>query len=286
MNNSPQFGTRTADTSYKKFFDLSADAFAFYGKMISGANANDPLIYFYSRFGYLAQSTSWSIRLLTSWEATLPAVALARVRLEQVILCSYLIHEETHVALRPYLNHLQIEQFLNNKEAIKNPTLKPQLDPKAHEELQKAAIEAKKKIDASYDGSPESLNRSKWTRLDLLSMAKRRDVLTKGSPNICHHPLELSYLAFYRDFSSLVHSGGMALSPEFLAMVQIDEKNCFLAPRPVWSRYLMMVLATWDILQVFELLTNMQMTCEKELKELHDRWLVCRDEYFGSNSTA
>jgi len=41
-----------------------------------------------------------------------------------------------------------------------------------------------------------------------------------------------------------------------------------------------MILSSWDILQVFEVLTKMGIDCEKELEELFNRFLKYRDEYF------
>lgn len=274
------YGPRLSDAHFAAFLDISTEAFAIYNAALAAADFNDPLVYFYSRLGYLAESNSWSMRLLMSWEATLPAIALGRIRLEQIVVTSYLINEDTQVALTPYLMHHPIESYKSNKEAIKHDQLKRFLSEDAHNATMQAAIAAKRRLDPSFDGSPSSLNRSKWTELDLLSMAKRRDSLTKEAKNISRYPLELHYVSFYRDFSSVVHSGSLSVSPDFVWMTQNQDGRVNIAPNPVWTRYLMMTLATWDILHTFELLSAMQIDREPELKALHSRWLEHRDKYF------
>jgi hypothetical protein len=282
----PNYGPRLSDPYFRSFADISIETFGLYKAAVSTADFNDPLVFFYSRFGYIAESTSWSLRLLMSWETTLPAIALGRVRLEQVIVTSYLIHEDTKVALTPYLAHFPIEVYKNNKEAIKNPLLGRHLSAKEHTSAMKAASDAKLRVDPSFDGSDAVLNKSKWTSLDLLSMAKRRDLFTKNAKNISRHPLELSYLSFYRDSSSVVHSGSMSVSPEFMAMIKAKDGNVRIIPNRIWSRYLMMMLSTWDIVHVFELLSAMQIDRETELKALHLRWSLRRDQFFEEKSKA
>lgn len=277
----PIFGPVYADPTFTRFFDISAEAFGVYSAAMANADFRDPLVFLYSRFGYLAENTSWSARLLISWDAALPAIALGRVRLEQIIVSSYLMHENTDAALTPYLMHYPIDSYKSNKEAIKNAQLKHFLSEDAHDVTFQAALAAKHKIDPTFDGSISSLGRSKWTELDLLSMAKRRDTLTKNEKNISRYPLELSYLSFYRDFSSMVHSGSLSISPEFVALVSTRDGHCEIAANPIWPPYLMMTLSTWDILHVFELLSAMEINREVELKALHSRWLSHRDAFFA-----
>jgi hypothetical protein len=277
----PIYGPLYADPTFSGFFDISAEAFGVYSTAMANADCRDPLVFLYSRFGYLAENTSWSARLLVSWDAPLPAIALGRVRLEQIVVCSYLIHEDTDAALTPYLMHYPIDSYKSNKEAIKNAQLKHFLSEDAHDATFQAAFAAKQRIDATFDGSISSLNRSKWTELDLLSMAKRRDMLTKDTKNISRYPLELSYLSFYRDFSSMVHSGSLSISPEFVALAHTEDGHWQIAANPIWPQYLMMTLSTWDILHVFELLSAMEIDREVELKALHSRWLARRDAFFA-----
>ncbi len=283
---SPVFGPRTEDTHYKRFFDISGRAFETYRAKMDKASFADPLISFWSRFGHYAESTSWSIRMLTSWEATLPAVALGRVRLEQVVVNSYLMHEKTETALTPYLLHMHIDNYRHAKEAIQDPDLKKFLDEKSVQASRRGDVAARKRLNPKFDDSEKALTQSRWTKLDLLSMARKRDALTKGLQNISRQPLVASYNAFYRDFSGLVHTLGSGISPQFLGVLRTGEKDAVLMPQPVWSRYLMMTLAHWDIVNIFEILSVMQCDCENELKPLHEQWLAHRDAYFAERDKA
>ena len=196
MTELSQFGPRLGNANYKRFFDLSAESFSLYHNKIRAADSNDLIVQFWARLAYYAESTSWSMRLLTSWDASLPAIALARVRLEQIIICSYLIHENTNDGLGPYLKNLHVERFWNSKHAERNPVLKKILD-EIKEKQSPGLQQVREKILENY--SFETFNR-KWTKLDLFSMSKKRDTLTKRLPNISHLPLELSYAAVYGSF--------------------------------------------------------------------------------------
>jgi len=104
--------------------------------------------------------------------------------------------------------------------------------------------------------------------------------------NASKFPLENSYTAFYRDFSALVHTSSMAVSPEFLIDVRLPDGRIVTVQDPVWNRNLVMVLSTWDILHVFELLAAMQLDREPKLKALHARWLALRDLAFPDQRDA
>ncbi len=280
MNADAAFGPVMQEPTIKSFAEISAEAFRIYNEALRGADRNDPLVYLYSRFGFLSESVSWSIRSLVSWNRVLPAMPLARVRLEQIIITSYLIFEDVEIALKPYLRQFPIDQFRNTREAMSNATLRPHLSDEVHAQVTAAAQAARKQMDPTFAGPPESIATKKWTNLDLLSMARRRDQLTTTLRNASRFPLENSYTAFYRDFSALVHTSSMAVSPEFLVDVRLPDGRIVTVQDPVWNRNLVMVLSTWDILHVFELLRAMELDREEKLKELNSRWVEQRDLVF------
>ncbi len=220
--------------------------------------------------------------MLVSSANLLPAIALARVRLEQIVVASYLIHEDADTALVPYLRHYPIDAYRSNKGAIGSPELAKHLSPVAHEATYRAAKSAKSVIDKDYDGADSMLNKSKWTKLDLLSMAKRRDLLTKGAKGPSSFPLELSYTSFYRDFSSVVHTSSMGISPDFVTVELGAGGELKFRPLGIWTNYLTMTLASWDILNVFELLRAMEIDREPELKALNTKWNQLRDAFFAA----
>jgi hypothetical protein len=93
------------------FSSISENALQILQTGLSKPVSSDPLPVLYARFAYLARTTSESIRALIQTSNIVPAIALARVRLEQVIVTSYLIHEEPKVARVPYLMHYPIDAY-------------------------------------------------------------------------------------------------------------------------------------------------------------------------------
>lgn len=269
------------NSNASEFRAISESAFEILNECLDSTNSRDPLVWLYGRFSYLAESTSSSVRMLVSSANLLPAIALARVRLEQIVVTSYLIHEEADVALTPYLKHYPIDAYRSNKGAIEVPDLAKHLAPAAHEATYRAAQAAKAAIDQNFDGTDAMLNRSKWTKLDLLSMARRRDVLTKGAKGPSAFPLELSYASFYRDFSSVVHTSSMGISPDFVTVEFSSGGRYKFRPLGIWADYLTMTLASWDILNVFELLKAMEIDREPQLKALNSKWNQLRDTFFA-----
>jgi hypothetical protein len=268
------------------FNSISESAFAILRKEIKKADPKDPLLWLYGRLAYISESTSTSIRLLASTSQIIPAIALARVRLEQMIISSYLMHEEPDVALVPYLKHHPIDAYRSNKNALANPDLAKFMSQELHDSTCMVARAAKFKIDPSYDGTDAILNRSKWTSLDLLSMAKKRDAITRNSKGPSASPMELSYTAFYRDFSSIVHSNSMGISPDFIEPTLSESGGLTFRPLQIWSQYLAMTLASWDTINVCELMEAMDLKENNQLKDLNKLWIELRDSYFDNKDKA
>lgn len=268
------------------FSGISESALQILQTELSKPAGSDPLPMLYARFGYLARTTSQSIRTLIQTSSIVPAIALARVRLEQVIVTSYLIHEEPKVARVPYLMHYPIDAYRNHKGAIEHPDLAKHLSQSALQTTRAVAMSAKQFMDPAFDGTEAKLSRSKWTNLDLLSMARRRDVLTKDLKGPSPSPLELSYLSFYRDFSSVTHTTSMSISPEFVSLIQVEDGSLRFEPDPVWGQYLAMTLSHWDILTTYELLEAVGKPQGAELKALNDRWTALRDKFFADKDRA
>src|SRR5882672_9105838 len=109
--------------NHTDFSSISESALQIFQAGLSNPSSSNPLVMLYARFGYLARTTSDSIRTLIQTSNIVPAIALARVRLEQVIVSSYLIHENPQVARVPYLMHHPIDAYRNHKGAIDNPEL-------------------------------------------------------------------------------------------------------------------------------------------------------------------
>jgi hypothetical protein len=272
--------------NHTDFSSISESALQILRAELSKPAGSDPLVRLYARFGYLARTTSDSIRTLIETSNIVPAIALARVRLEQVIVSSYLIHEAPHVARVPYLMHHPIDAYRNHKGAIEHPELAKHLSQTALQATRTVAMAAKGLLDPAFDGTDAKLNRSKWTNLDLLSMAKRRDALTKDLKGPSPFPLEMSYLSFYRDFSSVTHTTSMSISPEFVSLSVAEDGSLRFEPVAIWGQYLAMTLSSWDILHVYELLKAVARSRDADLKALNQRWTSLRDDFFQRKDSA
>ena len=97
MQSQPNFGPYLSWASVKDFSEISQKAFEIYHEIISNdlLEKFSPTQHLFIRQLYLAETSSFSIRLLTSWAMILQALALARTRLEHTIICSYIIHEKS-----------------------------------------------------------------------------------------------------------------------------------------------------------------------------------------------
>lgn len=207
------------------------------------------------RLLYSAETTSSSIFLLIQKGLILQALALLRLRLEQVIVNSYLIHEETEKALEPFVYHMSIKRYRDSKLAESNPKIKENLDPKFHSSnLRQQAIEDQVELDPSFDLKTEKFQRG-WTKLDLLSMAIARDKLTNTLDLISKRPLEMVYKGIYPLTSGIVHCDMSAVSKDFLEVFQLEkEKPGVLMPVPSWAIITAGYCCMLDIIQTHETL--------------------------------
>ncbi|MGH7959325.1 MAG: hypothetical protein ACREH8_20275, partial [Opitutaceae bacterium] len=54
------------DPMIESFAEISVEAFRIHDEALRGADRNDPLVYLYSRFGFLGESVSWPVRSLVA----------------------------------------------------------------------------------------------------------------------------------------------------------------------------------------------------------------------------
>ena len=120
MAAAPNFGPYSLWPSVNRFTEISRRAFEIYHEKVSPENSKRfrPVHHLFLRELYLAETTSFSIRLLTSWAMILPALALARVRLEQTIVCSFIVHEDEAKGLEPFVKFIPIGDYMNTRAAL------------------------------------------------------------------------------------------------------------------------------------------------------------------------
>lgn len=275
MPSKPDFGPYSSWESVKDFSEISQKAFEIYHEKIS----NDllakfsPTQHLFIRQLYLAETSSFSIRLLTSWAMLLQALALTRTRLEHTIVCSYLIHEKVSAALEPFVKHISINDFLNVRAAMSDSSIGNHLDVDISK-LQTEAVNAQSSFTPGFDLDHDKFER-KWTKLDLRTMAKRRDELTAEQIAVSSDSLERDYVSLYKTASSIVHSDVSALSHAFMNVFSVGQDGpAALMPLPSWATMCVAFTSKYDVVQVFEVLKFLGTNCETEFTELRKAWLV------------
>jgi hypothetical protein len=211
-----------------------------------------------------AQVASRAVYSLLAGNSHLPALALARVRLEQTIVCSYLVHEQPAAALKPYASFVPISEFRSATRLLADQTMAPhvqgQLDIAA---LRDKALAAQLDIDPGFDITRGKVQ-AKWTKLDLASMATRRDDLARSSGWLLSAiPLAPVYTALYRTASCVVHPDASALGLPFVGVLSGGDGATL--PAPIfWAASTTAYLATLDVLQCYEVLRWHRRECDTQ----------------------
>ncbi len=283
----PNFGPYQSWPGIKEFFEISARAVEIYHEKVSRDVSAQftPTQHLFVRLLYLAETTSFSTRLLTSWCLILQALALARVRLEQPIVSSYLVHEKQELALDPFVRYLPISRYRHVKDALKQPSLEMHFPSNIDIEKTKLdAIRAQKELNADFEAASERFQR-KWTDLDLLAMVQRRDSLAATSSKLSRHRLELDYISLNKAASSIVHSDCASLSYDYLEIFFLDkDQPGVLMPKPSWALIVASFCAHHDILQFFEILNWLGIETEADYANLQQKWFTTCDMYIRKGS--
>jgi hypothetical protein len=256
MPSEPNFGPYASWESVSAFMDLSEKAFSLFDKTVEAnwSKLSRPVYHLFLRMAYQAKTTSMSIRLSNSWALVLPALALVRVRLEQLIICSYLLHEKEEVGLSNFVTRIPIQQFLHHKAAIENPDLKKELSKIMDVNKSKTeAIKAQEKLTPGFSIDNDDLQRN-WTKLDLRSMAKRRDRLASAVNKKSPEKLEREYVSIYKVSSSIVHAECSSMSYAFLDLFGTPETGAVLMAVPSWALIVTACTSHYDMLQCCEIL--------------------------------
>ena len=234
---------------------------------------------------YCAEATSLAIRVCASWTLTIPAIAMARVRLEQAIVCSYLSHEQESLGLSPYIAYIKIGRHRRLKAALAYPGMAELLP--AHIDAQSLEREAKQAqeevFEQSFNYEDGRLVR-KWTPLDLLSMAKKRDRMASEGEQALKEDLAGDYMSLYNQSSAVVHAECSSLTPEFLDIFAVPGSQPVLMALPQWTFIILAFVARYDVLQCYEVLSYLDINANDEYVELWKRWAAARRQYLGNKA--
>lgn len=198
-----------------------------------------------------ALNTSQSIRLLVTHGQPLEALALLRVRLEQLIVCSYLLNAPNEVGFKPFLadlgriNHRAIDNLTKDadlKRVIQSVTGID--ESKARSE----AINVEQYLDPNFDPASDRISR-KWTDLSTFDLALHRDKYASQTDPITSLRFVWYYLGIYQNASIFIHSETGILTPNYLA----SDRNREPAPQPAYVLLDLTLLAQYDIVQCYEI---------------------------------
>jgi hypothetical protein len=231
-----------------------------------------PVQHLFLRIAYQAETTSVALRNANTWALCLPALALTRVRLEQAIVCSYLIHEDESIALLPFVSHIPVGEYRGIKAALEDADLAERLAPRVDADAALSrAIDAQQDMDPDFDIANDKLSRS-WTTLDLRSMARNRDALVAAIDRDAANRLEPHYLSIYKVASSIVHADGSSLSYRFMDISTVEGLEPVLMANPNWAQVVAASTAHYDILQIREILGYLGCAPKAALTELSKSW--------------
>jgi hypothetical protein len=280
MRGQPNFGPYSRWDTVAAFADLSEKAFALFDRFINDnwSLLSRPVHHLFLRMAYQAKTTSLAIRLNNSWALCLPAFALTRVRLEQTIICSYLLHEEESIALRPFVAYIPIGQHKATRIVMEDSSLANHLSHIDLAAMETEAVKAQQEFTPSFSLNNDKFERS-WTKLDLRSMAKRRDTLVNASSSAFKQSLEREHITIYKEACSVVHADCSSLSYSFLDLFPSPSGTPVLMAVPSWALIVSATTARYDILQCYEILQWLGISAEQEYKQLMDSWFEARDKY-------
>lgn len=222
---------------------------------------------------YHALNTSYSTRLLTTYAQPLEGLALLRTRLEQVIVCSYLLHVEPVQGIQKFLADIGKVDYRVIKTIEKqSPQLMDLLRMILGNSIDDAAQQAKiaaERTDANFDLNSDKLQR-KWTSLSAYDLAVHRDRQVGDDHPMKSLRLEWFYLGVYKLASIFVHSDTGVATNNFLSLADSPQGRGLSPPLPyVFSN--LFQLAQLDVLQCYEVLHFLKRPGQDELVRLHQQ---------------
>lgn len=212
--------------------------------------------------GIHADRTSQAIEKLRSEGFWLQALALLRVRLEETIVCSYLIHQNSDELYNRYFEFGPIADYRSAKAVMAQPALAPHVTGRLDlDALAAEAADIERAFNPGFDITKGKF-KAKWTELDLHSMATKRDQLADAeslTPSAV--PLAPLYVGMYRTASAVIHGDASVISSPFTgAMVGAD--GIPREARLFWEMSIPAYLSACDIVQAYEIVAACGLDCE------------------------
>jgi Family of unknown function (DUF5677) len=195
--------------------------------------------YLIVRMMYIAESTSNAIRMDATWGLIPPAMSLVRDRYEQTVRFSWIVRNPDPEESQKY-NRFMVAKIRKIVQHAAPETVK-RLSPSG--QLPLWATEPLNKEDREYLEA--------WDKLDLRSMAEKRDSLPPIAENrLSSAKLEQWYNPVYRQLSSISHYD--RLSAEMVKLLPIENGGFTLGVEAHWPKLLILYTALLDVIQCYE----------------------------------
>jgi hypothetical protein len=252
--------------SIKHFLWISEQAFIRTAELIGNdaKDWNNPNARVIQALMYHALNTSLSIRILTTNAQTLEAFALLRMRLEQLIVSSYLLHSKD--GFDAFIADLSRVDYRAVNNLQKDQTLKSMVESFFGDRISNVtekAIEAEKIKDPLFDTVTGQIKR-KWTTLSTYDLAIARDKLISSDDSISSTKLGWFYISIYKTASILLHSDTGIITNNYLDIA--PDK----LPAPQLGYFFLDLLnnAHFDIIQCYEIVKYFKKSDAYKVAEL------------------
>jgi len=213
--------------------------------------------------------TSQSLRLILSHGIIRSAYALLRVRLEQMIVSSYLIHSDKKEGLDNFIlqsgislykNYSSTASFSNfTKETMDKLLSAVGVNEKYYKDLANLAQKEKR---SDFRPETDKYDRD-WTSLDLRSMAKKRDEFVNETSELFSTPIEHYYSSLYKGGNSVIHSDAIIASSSFFPFMN-----------SMWYKNLALNNSYFDMVQGFEISKFLGLDFKKEFTQLNEEYFL------------
>jgi len=221
--------------------------------------------------------TSQSLRLILSHGIIRSTYALLRVRLEQMIVSSYLIHSDKKDGLDNFILQSGISLYKNyssnasfsnfTKETMDQLLSAVGVNEKYYKDLADLSQREKR---SDFNPKSDKYDRD-WTSLDLRSMAKKRDEFVNETGELFSTPIEHYYSSLYKGGNSVIHSDAIIASSSFFPFMN-----------PMWYKNLALNNSYFDMVQGYEVSRFLGFDFKKEFTQLNEEYFNNLKSSLGS----
>jgi hypothetical protein len=288
MSNIPQYDNsgygpllNLMEKELSPFVMISEKAFRYF--IEASSKKNDLLKNENNNIFYLlltnSKNSSFSIKLLSTWGQPIEGYALLRIRLEQLIVSSYLINEKGEKGIEPFKKYRALSDYNLLKANEKNENLKIALSyifPEFGNGYSKLISEIHKQVEKSFEIKKDKFRR-KWTSLYINQLAEHRDKLIDHNDAISKNKLLDYYNSIYRISSSIVHSDIASITTNF---IKTNDQG-ILQPQEVYIFTNIITLAQLDIIHCYEIAKYFQLDINDKYMSLNDEYLNRLKDFFN-----